>query len=272
MPARFNAVRWPRQSLFGGFAVDLHAAHPQTPAGRVQFDLLFFCHRAGDQCAGHHGAEPLHGKRAVEGQPEMSRSPLGGHGACGAAQRPAQLVKPCARHRTDRHHRRVLHELPGDELLHLQPHEFQNVGVHQIGLRQRHHALRNSQQSADIEMLAGLRLNGFVGRDREQHQVDAADAGQHVFDEALVARHVHETQPEIGRQLQVREADIDRNAAPLLLFQAVSVDARECFHERGFAVVDVAGRAHDDVLHALMFHRTTGVIDWSWTELPCRKH
>ena len=31
------------------------------------------------------------------------------------------------------------------------------------------------------------------------------------------------------------------------------VDAGERLHQRGFAVIDVAGRAHDDVLHPLMF-------------------
>ena len=53
-----------------------------------------------------------------------------------------------------------------------------------------------AQQAADIEMLARLRLDGFVGGDHEQHQVDAAHAGQHVLDEALVAGDIDEAEPQ----------------------------------------------------------------------------
>ena len=87
----------------------------------------------------------------------------------------------------------------------------------------------------------------------EEHQVDAADAGQHVLDEALVAGHVDEAEAEAGRELQVREAEIDGDAAALLLFEAVGVDAGEGFDERGLAVIDVAGGADDDVLHAACY-------------------
>ncbi len=125
----------------------------------------------------------------------------------------------------------------------------ENVGIHQVGLGQRDHAARNPQQPADIEVLAGLRLDGFVGRDDEQHQVDAAHAGQHVLDEALVAGHVHEAQPQVGRQLQVGEAQVDGDAAALLFLQAVGVDAGQRLDQRGLAVIDVAGGADDDVLH-----------------------
>ena len=51
-------------------------------------------------------------------------------------------------------------------------------------------------------------------------------------------------------KLQVRESDIDGDAAALFLFQAVGVDAGERFHQRGLAVVDMAGRTDDDGFHA----------------------
>jgi hypothetical protein len=50
--------------------------------------------------------------------------------------------------------------------------------------------------------------------------------------------------------LQVRETDVDGDAAPFLFFQAIRVDARERFDESGLAVIDVPGRADDDILHA----------------------
>ncbi len=51
----------------------------------------------------------------------------------------------------------------------------------------------DSEQPADIEVLAGLRLDAFVGGDDQQHQINSADPGQHVADEALVAGNVDET-------------------------------------------------------------------------------
>ena len=44
---------------------------------------------------------------------------------------------------------------------------------------------------------------------------------------------------------QIGEAEIDRDAARLLLLQAVGIDAGQRAHERGLAVVDMAGGADD---------------------------
>jgi hypothetical protein len=46
---------------------------------------------------------------------------------------------------------------------------------------------------------------------------------------------------------QVRESEVNRNAAALFFFQAIGIDAGECFDQRGLAVIDVAGGADDDV-------------------------
>ena len=94
-------------------------------------------------------------------------------------------------------------------------------------------------------MLAGLRHHAFVGGDDQQGEVDAADAGQHVLDEALVAGHVDDAHLLAAGQLQPGEAEVDGHAPLLLLLEAVGVDARERLHEGRLAVVDVAGRADD---------------------------
>ena len=69
-------------------------------------------------------------------------------------------------------------------------------------------------------------IDAVVGGDDQQREIDAADAGQHVAHEALVAGHVDEADraaPSARRQ--VGEAEIDRDAARLFLRQAVGVDA-----------------------------------------------
>ena len=83
-------------------------------------------------------------------------------------------------------------------------------------------------------------------------EIDSAHAGEHVLDEALVAGHIDKSQAQGGCEFQVREAQIDGDAAALFLLQPVGVDARERLHQRGLAVIDVSRRADDDVLHGLV--------------------
>ena len=51
----------------------------------------------------------------------------------------------------------------------------------------------------------------------EQVEVDARGAGDHRADEALVAGHVDHRERSAARQLERRVAELDRDAAPLLL-------------------------------------------------------
>ena len=82
------------------------------------------------------------------------------------------------------------------EILHLQPHHVERVAVDQVRLGQHRNAPAHRQQTADVEMLPSLRLDGFIRRDHQQHQVDARDSGQHVAHKTLMAGDVHEAQSE----------------------------------------------------------------------------
>src|SRR5262249_17317004 len=93
------------------------------------------------------------------------------------------------------------------------------------------------------------RHDALVGSDHEHGQVYAAHAGQHVLDESFVAGDVHDLDGEV-RLLDECEAQVDRDAASLLLGEAVGVGARQRLHQRGLAVVDVPGGADDDVAGA----------------------
>ncbi len=71
-------------------------------------------------------------------------------------------------------------------------------------------------------MLSRLRLDGFVGADHQQHQVDARGSREHVAYETLVSRHVDKAEADAGF-FQECEAQINRDAAALFLFQAVGM-------------------------------------------------
>ena len=103
-----------------------------------------------------------------------------------------KLVEAGAGPRRHRQDRRALEKRSRDELAHFQSHELQRLVVHEIRLGEDDDALLDVQQPADVEVLARLRHDRFVGRDDQQHAVEPADAGEHRLHESLVARHVDE--------------------------------------------------------------------------------
>ena len=231
-------------------AVDLDTAHAQAPSGGIEFDFLLLLHGAGDERAGDDGAEAFDREDAVDGEPEVAARVFFGDGRGNAGEGGAEVVEPGAGGGTDRDDGRVFEEGAGDEFFGFEADEPEEVLIDEVGLGERDDAARNAEEAADVEVLARLGLDGLVGGDDEEHQIDAADAGEHVLDEPLMAGHVDEAEAQRGRERQVREAEVDGDAAPLFLFEAVGVDAGERLHQRGLAVIDVAGGADDDVFHA----------------------
>ena len=64
----------------------------------------------------------------------------------------------------------------------------------EIDLGQRDDPAPDAEQIDDREVLARLRHHAVVGRDDQQHEVDAGRAGQHVVHELLVPGHVDEAE------------------------------------------------------------------------------
>ena len=94
-------------------------------------------------------------------------------------------------------------------------------------------------------MLDGLRLDAFRRRHDEQRRVDAGGAGQHVVNEALVTGHVDEAQLPSVAEIAVGVAQVDGDAACLLLLEAIGIDAGQRLHQRGLAMVDMASGPDD---------------------------
>ena len=157
-----------------------------------------------------------------------------------------QFRDSCACFRADGQDRRAGKKRSRDEFLGFQTHQSQSIRVHQIAFRQGDHAALHTQQPANFKMFAGLRANGFVRGNHQQNEVDSRSSCKHVFYETLVPRHVHKTKAHAAF-FQKSEAKIDGDAAALLFLQAVRMRAGQGFNQRGFAVVNVAGGADDDV-------------------------
>jgi len=98
-------------------------------------------------------------------------------------------------------------------------------------------------------VLARLRLDGFIGRDHEENQINPADAGEHVFHKPLVAWYVNEADKQAVTKIEVSESQVDGDSAPLFLFQTIGIGPGQRPNQRRFAVIDMARRSDDNVLH-----------------------
>jgi len=136
------------------------------------------------------------------------------------------------------------------ELFDLEPRQLEQVVGHQVGLGQHRQAGGDAQQAADRQVLAGLRLDALVGGHHQQHDADAAEAGEGVVEEAFVSGDVDKADLEVVL-FEMREAQIDGDAALLLFGPTIAVGAGERFHQARLAVVDVTGGADDDAAHGL---------------------
>ena len=236
----------PGQRPRHGLAVDLEPPHARPQAARQDLDLVGQLEAPGDERACHDGAEALELEHSVDRQPRHARSGARGRSERQLEQRGLQRLETLAGARRQPHHRAAREERAGDELGDLLLGDRLRRRVGQVALAERHDSARHAEQPADLEVLARLRHHRLVGRDHQYHGVDAVCAGQHVAHEALVPGHVDEGGHDPGSELRVREAEVDRDPALLLLFEPVGVGARECPHERALAVVDVAGGPDDE--------------------------
>ena len=75
----------------------------------------------------------------------------------------------------------------------------------------------DAEQIDNCEVLTRLRHHPFVGRDNQQGEIDAAHAGEHVLDEAFVARHVDDADLFAAGEREPRKAEVNRET-PLFLF------------------------------------------------------
>ena len=94
-------------------------------------------------------------------------------------------------------------------------------------------------------MFDGLRLDALGRRHDEQRRIDAGGAGQHVVHEALMTGHVDEAELAAVAEVAVGVAQVDGDAARLLLLEAIGIDAGQRLHQRGLAVIDMARRSDD---------------------------
>ena len=225
-----------------GPVLGVDAAHPDRGPGRGEDEAVPDRDFAREDRPGHHQARAPHGEGSVDREPEAGsrldprRPALRSEGGEVVPER----LHAGAGRRRDGEHRRPFEAGALDQ----RPDPARDRGdlgvVHEVHLGHHRRPRVHAEEIEDREMLAGLGHGPVVGRDDEEGVVDRGDAGQHVADEALVARHVHEAEHRSVGPGVVGEAEVDAQAPLLLLRKPVGVDAGQGLDEDGLAVVNVA--------------------------------
>ena len=239
--------------LIGGLPVHLHSAHAHAASRGKDFQFFFFLDGSRDQRSSDDGAEAFHGEDAINRQTKERSRVFRGNFGGRLREFAFQIVKPSAFECADGNHGRAFQKRSAQKVFQFHAHDVECFGIDRVGLGDHRDATSNRQQPADIEVLDGLRLDAFIGRDHEQDEIDAADPREHVAHEALVSGDIDEAETQVFAarrfQIEVRKSNVDGDAAALLFFETIGIDAGERFDQRGLAVVDVTGGADDDGLH-----------------------
>ena len=218
--------------------VHLHAPHAHCLAGRLEQELVAGADRARPQRPRQHRPDPAQGEGAVDVEARRPLHPLLLDAVRGAPDRRPQVVDPGTRARAHRHDLRAR-----DELLRDFHGELERLLVHGVGLGHGDDAALDPEQAEDREVLVRLWPRTLARVDDEQEEVDPGGPRHHRPHEALVARHVDHRQAAPVGQLERRVPEIDRDAATLLLGQAVRVLPGQRAHEPRLPVIDVTGSA-----------------------------
>ena len=225
----------------------LQRADARSGAGGIQLHLVADAQAVAAERSGDHGSRTFDGEHAVD---EQARTGVFGWTSGGehGVERGGKILDALAGLRRHRYDRRVGEHGPGQTFAHLVLGESERLGVDQIAFRERHDTASYAEDVQDLQVLLGLRLPSLVCGHDEEHQPNGADAGEHVCDEPLVARHIDEPNLATGRQRAPRVSQIDRQPAPFLFRPAVGIDTGQTNDQRRLAVIHVAGRRHDPEL------------------------
>ena len=156
-----------------------------------------------------------------------------------------QVVDPITTQGRDWENVRLRQHGPMQQCLNFRDNDSQPPSIDLVDLRHDGDTARDAEKVQDRQMFARLRHDPVVGGHDEQNEIDTRRTGQHGAHKLLVARHIDETDRSTIARSPVGKAEIDRNAALLLLRQSIGIDAGQRLDQGCLAVIDMAGRGDD---------------------------
>ena len=139
--------------------VNLQPADAPAVSTRQHLDLVTLAERARDQRPGHDRPETLEHERAIHRKARNATRALRRDLVDQPGQRRAQRFEPVAGACRNFEHVGRGEERPLEKLPDLERDDLAQLGVDQIALGQRDEAAPEAEQTADLQMLTGLRLH-----------------------------------------------------------------------------------------------------------------
>ena len=229
--------------------IDLQVAHPRPLPGRIEFDLSLFSNRAAHQRSGDNRSESPGAEATIDRQSKGEIRIAGGQGITQLGQGLPDGIQPLSTGSAEGNDGGFFQKGAAQVVLQLQLNQLDDLPIDQIALGNHHHPSRDGKEFADVEVFPGLRHDRLIGRHHQQHRIDSSNAGQHVLDEAFVAGNVHEAHSQPVAELQAGKTQIDGDPPLFFLFEAVRIHSRQDLDQGAFAMIDMTGRPHHNVLH-----------------------
>src|SRR5581483_562443 len=228
-----------------GDAVHLQTSNPRRIAGGEDAYRVAFGDCTGDRRPGHDDPVSAHDEGAIDRQPEVPGARFRWRRGELRGDPISEDVETGSRHRRHRDDRRTFEGRVEREDLDLLADGRDTRLVDEIRLRDNEDPAPDTEEMENVQMLLGLRHHPVVRGDREEDEVHPVRAGEHVPDEPLVPGHVDDPGALAVGSVEEGEAEIDRDAALLLLLQTVRVLPGERTDQGGLPVVDVPGGPDD---------------------------
>src|SRR5207248_634182 len=228
-------------------------------AGRKQLQFIFLADCACDQSPGHDGSESLHREHTINRKPCDGLRVARRYLIRFADQLLLQLLQSCATNRAHRNDQRFLKKRSPYEFLYFHSSDFKDLASYQVTFCEHGNPMLNRQQSANIEVLARLRFDPFVGSNHQQHHINPANASQHVSYKTFMARNIHKPEPELLtawiRKFEMCKSQINRDPPALLFRQPIGINPGQSLDERGLPVINVPSGTDDDGLHSTQYRK-----------------
>ena len=98
-------------------------------------------------------------------------------------------------------------------------------------------------------MFGCLRHYPLIQRHCQQHQINAADSGQHVFDKPFMSRYIDDSNVLPFLPGQTGKSKLNCDASLLFLFQPVCIRACQCLNQTGFTMIHMTRRTDYYIMH-----------------------
>jgi hypothetical protein len=209
----------------------LQTTNPDPALTGEQRQLVTELEHAADQRSGDDRPETWHGERAIDPDPGPALIRTRGRLRELIVERLHESLEPLAGDARDRHDRGVRQRLAVQRSSNVSHDQLEPVGLDQIALGERDHAMPDREQVHDGEVLVRLRHRPLVGRDDEEHGIDAVYTGKHVLEEALMARDIDDPHVASAGEVEEGEAEVNRHPPALLLLEPIRIDAGQGLHQ-----------------------------------------